>query len=72
LGYQKEITKYARIADKFCFLDNIEAELAEEKDMLQKEHVEVYLSYSLAKEIISIDNYDSSKSKGGIFSLRFP
>ena len=40
--------------------------------MLQKEHVEVYLSYSLAKEIISIDNYDSSKSKGGIFSLRFP
>jgi hypothetical protein len=46
--------------------------LVEEFDMLRRENVNVDLSYSLAKEIINHNNYDKSKSLGGIGSLEFP
>lgn len=37
INFQKDMGKYARIADKFCAVDQIEADLEEEFDALRRE-----------------------------------
>jgi hypothetical protein len=49
-----DIETYAKIADKFCVIDNHQRELEDEIDFIQREKTETFLSYTLSLEIITL------------------